>query len=92
MSAVGDFFLASRDIVRAVRGYAECGVNVHVDGLMVAAAAAHGFGSLVLGDGCELLHQQHDCLNACLTEVTRRVKMCMIDKGEWPLNFTQPGY
>ena len=47
-TATGDFFLAARDIVRAVRAYAECPVNVHVDSLMVAAVAAHGFGSLVL--------------------------------------------
>ena len=72
--AVGDFFLASREIVRTVRGYAECGVNVHVDGLIVAAAAAHGFGSMVLGDGCEVLHQKHQCHNACLPEHNERFR------------------
>ena len=66
--AVGDFFLASRKIVRTVRGYPECGANKHVDALIVAAAAAHGFGNLVLGQGCEFLHQKHQCLNSCLPE------------------------
>lgn len=67
-TAAGDFLLASRNIVEAVRGYPECGVNVFVDSLMVVVAAAHGYGNLVLGEGCEVLHQKHQCHNACLTE------------------------
>lgn len=57
-TAVVDFFLASCKIVSAVCGYPECGV-IFVDGLTVATVAAHGFCSLVLGQGCEYIHQKH---------------------------------
>jgi hypothetical protein len=59
--------LASRENVRAVRGYAECVVIKHVDGL-IAAAAAHCFSSFVLGDGCQVFHRKHHCLDSFLPE------------------------
>ena len=57
--AAGDFLLAPRSVIQTVRGYSECGRAFAVDSLIVLVVAAHGFGSLVLGDGCEVLHQAH---------------------------------
>ena len=63
--AAGDFFLVSRHIVHTVRGYSECGQGLNMDGLFTMAVAAHGFGLLVLGDGCEVIHQDHECFLSC---------------------------
>ena len=65
--AAGDFFLVSRHIVHTVRGYSECGHGLNMDMLFTMAVAAHGFGLLVLGDGCEVIHQDHECFLSCPT-------------------------
>ena len=57
--APGDFFLASRQAIHRIRGYPEIPHWVHVDGLILYVAAAHGLRQLVMQPSCSIYHQEH---------------------------------
>ena len=58
-NATGDFFLAPRELMHATQGYPELPQNIHVDGMMSFLGLAHGYGHLLLGNGCLIYHQMH---------------------------------
>ncbi len=46
--------------MHAARGYPEIPANCYVDGTLLYAAVAHGYGQLLLAGRCSVLHQSHD--------------------------------
>jgi hypothetical protein len=57
--AAGDFLLMAKEALHAVRGYPEIPANGFVDGAILYAAVAHGYGQLLLAAPCVVLHQSH---------------------------------
>ena len=55
----GDFLLASRAAIFAVRGAPEMPTNTIMDSMTVYALLAHGYGQLVLRPPCNVYHQPH---------------------------------
>jgi hypothetical protein len=85
--ATGDFFLISRDALHAIRGYPEIPSNCFVDGTLVYAAVAHGYGQLVLGGGCTVFHQWHprsfNTMISILEDGYPLVAQDLLDAGEY---------
>jgi hypothetical protein len=85
--AAGDFFLIARDALHAIRGYPEIPSNGFVDGTLVYAAVAHGYGQLVLAGACAVLHQSHprsfNTLASMLDGAYPLVAQDLLDAGEY---------
>ena len=85
--ATGDFFLIARDALHAIRGYPEIPSNCFVDGTLVYAAVAHGYGQLVLGGACTVFHQWHprsfNTMNSMLDNAYPLVAQDLLDAGEY---------
>jgi hypothetical protein len=83
--ATGDFFLIARDALHAIRGYPEIPSNCYVDGALVYAAVAHGYGQLVLGGACAVFHQWHsrsfNTISSLLDDVYPLVAQDLLDAG-----------
>ena len=83
--ATGDFFLISRDALHAIRGYPEVPSNCYVDGALVYAAVAHGYGQLVLGGACTVFHQRHarsfNTISSLLDDIYPLVAQSLLDAG-----------
>jgi hypothetical protein len=85
--ATGDFFLIARDALHAIRGYPEIPSNCFVDGTLVYAAVAHGYGQLVLGGACTVFHQWHprsfNTMGSMLDGGYPLVAQDLLDAGEY---------
>ena len=57
--ATGDFFLISKEALYEIRAYPEIPSNCFIDGTLIYAAVAHGYGQLVLTGECTIYHQSH---------------------------------